>query len=92
MGWLAPRWEARVGFQYVGEVFSDFGNTARRPAYGLVNLGLNHQVTPASRLSFRVFNLFDKVYAISGNAVDGVGTNWLLGRPRSVEVAFTTAF
>ena len=65
---------------------------ARRPAYGLVNLGLDHQVTPASRLSFRVFNLFDKVYAISGNAVDGVGTNWLLGRPRSVEVAFTTAF
>ncbi|TXM66415.1 TonB-dependent siderophore receptor [Methylobacterium sp. WL120] len=89
---FAPRWEARVGFQYVGEVFSDFGNTARRPAYGLVNLGLDHQVTPASRLSFRVFNLFDKVYAISGNAVDGVGTNWLLGRPRSVEVAFTTAF
>ncbi|RYZ25270.1 MAG: TonB-dependent receptor, partial [Propionibacteriaceae bacterium] len=34
---FAPRWEARVGFQYVGEVFSDFGNTARRPAYGLVN-------------------------------------------------------
>ena len=89
---FAPRWEARVGFQYVGEVFSDFGNTARRPAYGLVNLGLDHQVTPASRLSFRVFNLFDKIYAISGNAVDGVGTNWLLGRPRSVEVAFTTAF
>ncbi|WP_246686367.1 MULTISPECIES: TonB-dependent siderophore receptor [unclassified Methylobacterium] len=89
---FAPTWEARVGFQYVGEVFSDFGNTARRPAYGLVNLGLDHQVTPASRLSFRVFNLFDKVYAISGNAVDGVGTNWLLGRPRSFEVAFTTAF
>lgn len=89
---FAPAWEARVGFQYVGTVYSDFGNLARRPAYGLVNLGLDHQVTPASRLSLRVFNLFDKVYAISGNAVDGVGTNWLLGRPRSFELAFTTAF
>ncbi|WP_375454606.1 TonB-dependent receptor [uncultured Methylobacterium sp.] len=89
---FARDWEARVGFQYVGTVYSDFGNLARRPAYGLVNLGLDHQVTPASRLSLRVFNLFDKVYAISGNAVDGVGTNWLLGRPRSVELAFTTAF
>lgn len=89
---LSPTWEARVGVQYVGDVYSDFGNLARRPAYGLVNLGLDHQVTPASRLSFRVFNLLDKVYAISGNAVGGVGTNWLLGRPRSVEVAFTTAF
>ncbi|WP_375463290.1 TonB-dependent receptor [uncultured Methylobacterium sp.] len=89
---FAPTWEARVGFQYVGEVYSDFGNLARRPSYGLVNLGLDHQVTPASRLSLRVFNLFDKIYAISGNAVDGVGTNWLLGRPRAFEVVFSTAF
>ena len=89
---FAPAWEARVGVQTVGTVFSDFGNTARRPAYTLVNLGLDHQVTPASRLSLRLYNLFDKVYAISGNAVDGVGTNWLLGRPRSVEVAYSVAW
>ena len=89
---FAPAWEARVGVQAVGAVFSDFGNTARRPAYTLVNLGLDHQVTPASRLSLRLYNLFDKVYAISGNAVDGVGTNWLLGRPRSVEVAYSVTW
>ncbi|WP_246733528.1 TonB-dependent siderophore receptor, partial [Methylobacterium sp. BTF04] len=85
---FAPAWEARIGLQYVGETYSDFGNQARRPDYTLVNAGLDYQVTAASRLSLRVYNLFDEVYAISGNAVDGVGTNWLLGRPRSVEVAY----
>ncbi|MBE7198444.1 MAG: TonB-dependent siderophore receptor [Parafilimonas terrae] len=85
-------WAARIGLQNVGEVYSDFGNTARRPAYTLVNLVLDRQVTADSRLSLRVYNLFDKVYAISGNAVNGVGTNWLLGRPRSFEVAYTVAW
>ena len=85
-------WTARVGLQNVGQVYSDFGNTARRPAYNLVNAVLDHQVTADSRLSVRVYNLFDKVYAISGNAVNGVGTNWLLGRPRSVEVAYTVTW
>ncbi|MBE7200868.1 MAG: TonB-dependent receptor [Parafilimonas terrae] len=91
--WNVDRdWTARVGLQNVGQVYSDFSNTARRPAYTLVNLVLDHQVMEASRLSLRVYNLFDKVYAISGNAVDGVGTNWLLGRPRSVEVAYTVTW
>ena len=85
-------WAVRAGLQNVGEVYSDFGNTARRPAYTLVNLVLDRQITAETRLSLRVYNLFDKVYAISGNAVDGVGTNWLLGRPRSVEVAYTVSW
>ncbi|GJD31674.1 Metal-pseudopaline receptor CntO [Methylobacterium adhaesivum] len=89
---FAPAWEARIGVQYVGETFSDFGNTARRPDYTLLNAGLDYQVGPASRLSLRAYNLADTVYAISGNAVNGVGTNWLLGRPRSFEVAYAVSF
>lgn len=89
---FAPAWEARIGLQHVGETFSDFGNQAQRPAYTLVNAGLDHQVTPSSRLSLRAYNLFDEIYAISGNAVNGVGTNWLLGRPRSFEVAYSVRF
>jgi iron complex outermembrane recepter protein len=93
INWAFARdWEARIGLQYVGRVFSDFGNTAPRPDYTLVNLGLDYQVTPNSRASFRVYNLFDKIYAIDGAAVNGVGTNWLLGRPQSFEVAYTIAW
>ena len=89
---FARDWEARIGLQYVGETFSDFGNNARRPAYTLVNAGLDHQVSRESRLSLRVYNLFDEVYAIRGNAVNGVGTNWLLGRPRTVELAYSVTW
>ncbi|ACK83694.1 TonB-dependent receptor [Methylorubrum extorquens] len=93
VNWTFARdWEGRIGLQHVGEVFSDFGNTARRPAYTLVNLGLDHQVTAGSRLSLRVFNLFDTTYAVDGSAVNGVGTAWVLGRPRSLEVAYTIAW
>lgn len=93
LNWAFARdWEARIGLQNIGQVYSDFGNAARRPGYTLVNLGLDHQVTANSRLSLRVYNVFDKVYAISGNAVDGVGTNWLLGRPRSFEIAYNVAW
>ena len=93
VNWAFARdWEARVGVQHVGAVFGDFANRVRRPDYTLVTLGLDHQVTSASRLSLRVFNLFDRVYAIDGSAAGGVGTSWLLGRPRSVEVAYTIAW
>jgi iron complex outermembrane recepter protein len=89
---LLRDWTARIGLQNVGTTYSDFGNTARRPAYNLVNLVLDHQVTADSRLSMRVYNLFDKVYAVSGDAVNGVGNKWQLGRPLSVEVAYTVAW
>ncbi|GJE55317.1 MULTISPECIES: TonB-dependent receptor [Methylobacterium] len=89
---FAPRWEARLGVQYVGETFNDFGNTAPRPAYALLNAGLDYQVTATSRLSLRGYNLTDEIFAISGNAVNGVNTNWLLGRPRTFEVAYTVAW
>ncbi len=58
----------------------------------MLNAGLDHLVTPESRLSLRAYNLTDEVYAISGNAVGGVGTNWLLGRPRTFEVAYSVAW
>ncbi|WP_393957980.1 TonB-dependent receptor [Methylorubrum sp. POS3] len=93
VNWAFARdWEARVGVQYVGAVFSDFANLARRPDYTLVTLGLDRQVTPSSRLSFRVFNLLDTVYAVDGRAAGGMNTCWYLGRPRSFEVAYTVAW
>lgn len=93
VNWAFARdWEARVGVQHVGAVFADFANSLRRPDYTLVTLGLDHQVTPASRLSLRVFNLLDTVYALDGSVADGRNINWYLGRPRSFEVAYTVSW
>ena len=84
---FAPRWEARVGVQFVGETFSDFANTVRRPAYEVVNGSVDYRVTDNSRFSVRVYNLLDKIYPVTGST-----NTWLLGRPRSVEVAYNVAF
>ena len=93
INWAFARdWEARVGVQYVGAVFGDFANTVSRPDYTLVTLGLDHQVSAGSRLSLRVFNLLDTVYALDGSVADGRNINWYLGRPRSFEVAYTIAW
>ncbi|ACL56406.1 TonB-dependent receptor [Methylobacterium nodulans] len=84
---FAPGWVARLGLNNVGPVFSDFANTARRPGYTLVNASLDWQVTPDSRLSLRGYNLTDRIYAVSGNT-----NSWLLGPPRSVELAYQVTF
>ncbi|OAS27755.1 TonB-dependent receptor [Methylobacterium platani] len=84
---FAPGWVARLGVNDVGPVFSDFANTFRRPAYTLLNATLDWQVTPTSRLSLRGYNLTDQLYAVSGNT-----NSWLLGRPRSVELAYHVTF
>ena len=84
---FAPGWVARLGVNDVGPVFSDFANTVKRPAYTLVNATLDWQVTPTSRLSLRGYNLTDQIYAVSGNT-----NSWLLGRPRSVELAYHVVF
>ncbi|HEV2544345.1 MAG TPA: TonB-dependent siderophore receptor [Methylobacterium sp.] len=84
---FAPRWEARAGVQFVGETFSDFANTARRPAYEVVNASVDYRVSETSHFSLRAYNLLDKVYPVTGSSAA-----WLLGRPRSVEVAYNIAF
>ncbi|AWI87005.1 TonB-dependent siderophore receptor [Methylobacterium sp. DM1] len=84
---FAPRWEARAGIQFVGETFSDFANTARRPAYEVVNASVDYRVSETSHFSLRAYNLLDKIYPVTGSSAA-----WLLGRPRSVEVAYNIAF
>ncbi|MFE1597844.1 TonB-dependent receptor [Methylobacterium sp. ID0610] len=84
---FAPGWVARLGINNVGPVFSDFANSVRRPGYTLVNASLDRQVTPDSRLSLRGYNLTDKIYAVSGNT-----NSWLLGQPRSIEIAYLVRF
>ncbi|KAA0677919.1 TonB-dependent siderophore receptor [Roseomonas genomospecies 6] len=82
-----PGWEARAGVQYVGKTYADAANTAVRPAYTVVNAGLDYRPTANTKLSLRAFNLFDEVYAVSGGT-----TSWVLGRPRSAELAFSMTF
>ena len=82
-----PGWEARAGVQYVGKTYADAANTSVRPAYTVVNAGLDYRPTDNTKLSLRAYNLFDEVYAVAGGT-----TSWVLGRPRSAELAFSMTF
>jgi iron complex outermembrane receptor protein len=85
--WLSwaflPDWEARVGVQWVGSVYSDNENALKRPDFTVVNLGLDYHVDDKSTITLRGFNVFDEVYAVSGS-----DTEWQLAPPRSAELSY----
>nr|WP_247897199.1 TonB-dependent receptor [Azospirillum argentinense] len=82
-----PGWEARAGVQYIGKAYADVANTVTRPAYTVVNASLDYLPTDNTKLSLRSFNLFDEVYAVTSGT-----TSWMLGQPRSAELAFSMTF
>jgi iron complex outermembrane receptor protein len=85
---FASDWSANAGVQVVGKRFADSANTLEMPGYTLVNASLQWKPDARSTLSLRLYNLFDKVYATSSY----VDNQWLLGRPRTAELAYNVKF
>ena len=84
---FAPNWSAYGGVQIVGKTFADNANTLAHPAYTVVNSGVQWKPDANKTLSLRVYNLFDTIYATSGGT-----TQWLLGMPRTAELALNVKF
>ena len=84
---FAPAWSVNGGVQIVGETWADNANTVRRPAYSVVNTGLQWKPYANTTMALRVYNLFDTVYATSGGT-----TQWLLGRPRTTQLVLNVRF
>lgn len=82
------RLQLRTGLRYVGPTFSDNANAYRVPAYAAVDGGMSYAVTPNVALSVRVYNLFDKDYATTTYNDE----QWILGRPRSLDVSVRAHF
>ncbi|WP_243693882.1 TonB-dependent siderophore receptor [Sphingomonas sp. BK235] len=74
---------AQAGLRHVGARFVDSANSARVPAYTVADGGLSFAITPALAADVRVYNLFDTRYVTSTYGT----AQWLLGRPRSLDVA-----
>jgi iron complex outermembrane receptor protein len=91
---LALRWDAlrkvqaRAELRYVGKTYSDDANTFRIPAYAVIDAGVSYALTPRVAIDLRVYNLFDKDYAVTSYNDE----QWILGRPRSVDVAVRARF
>jgi iron complex outermembrane receptor protein len=84
---FAPDWLMTGGVQIVGDTWADNADTVKRPSYSVVNVGLQWKPYDNTTISARVYNLFDTVYATSGGT-----TQWLLGRPRTGEIALNVKF
>lgn len=82
------RFQARAGLRYVGRSYSDSANTFRVPAYAVVDGGIGYAITPQVALDMRIYNLFDKDYATTTYNDE----QWILGRPRSVDVSVRARF
>lgn len=82
------RLRANANLRYVGNTWSDNANTFRVPAYTVVDAGVSYAMTDNLAVNLRVFNLFDKDYATTTYNDE----QWILGRPRSVDVSVSARF
>lgn len=82
------RFSLSTSLRYVGRRFMDQANTRKMPGYLVADLGANVNLTDNLKLGLHAYNLFDKDYALSSN----YDTQWILGRPRSFEVALSAGF
>lgn len=91
---LGLSWTSGVGLQlrgdlrYVGRRFSDDDDLFPIPAYAVVDLSATYAVTKNIGLEVRVYNVFDKAYAETYYYPE----EWILGRPRSVDVSVRANF
>lgn len=84
---FAPNWSANAGVQIVGKTYADNANTVTRPAYNVVNAGVQWKPDLNTTVSFRIYNLFDEVYTTSGGT-----TQWLLSMPRTAQLGVNVKF
>jgi iron complex outermembrane receptor protein len=84
----SKRFQARAGLRYVGRSFSDNANMFRVPGYAVVDGGVTYALTPHLAVDLRIYNLFDKAYAMTTYNDE----QWILGRPRSVDVSVRARF
>ena len=87
--WNATRTvQARAGLRYVGRRYSDNANSFRVPSYTTVDATISYAVTPRLAVDIQAYNLFDRHYALSTYN----NQQWVLGRPRAVDVSLRVGF
>jgi len=84
-----PQWEAEFGVRYVGPRQVDAANSRKIGSYTVADAGVSWQANPSLKLALRAYNLADRKYAVS---FSNGGNQWLLGRPRSVELSALVNF
>lgn len=89
--WDAPQdWQFRGGVRYVGDRFWNFANSGTVPGYTVLDAGVRRRLARNVAVDLRLYNLTDALYATT--YYDSTQPQWLLGRPRSAEIAVIVGF
>ncbi len=90
--WTASAgWQFRGGLRSVGRRYWDNANTSTIPAYTVLDAGLRKQLAPKVAVDLYLFNLTNKLYG-TDVYFNAFAPQWMLGVPRSAEVALTFGF
>lgn len=79
---------ARANLRYVGSRWGDNTNTVKIPSYTVVDLATSYAFNDNLALDLRLMNVFGEDYAWSTYGA----SQWILGRPRSVDVTLRAGF
>ncbi len=79
----------QAGVRYVGGFYTTTSNTQRIPSYTILDAGLHWTPRPMLDVDLRLNNASDEFYAYTST---GNGNQWILGTPRSAELAITMTF
>ena len=87
-----PRaWQFRGGLRSVGRRTWDNANSSQIPAYTVVDAGIRKRLTEKVAVDLYLFNLTNKLYG-TDVYFNPFAPQWMLGTPRSAEVALTFGF
>ena len=80
----ASRFSGQLEWQHVGDYFLDPENQHEYPGHTIVNLRLAYRLSEQWRLSARVLNVTDRLYAERADFTGFTGERYFPGEPRSV--------
>jgi iron complex outermembrane receptor protein len=90
--WNAPQdWQFRGGIRSVGRRFWDNTNTTEQPGYTVLDAGARKRLSSALALDLHLYNLTNELYA-TDFYYNEFAPQWMLGTPRSAQVALTVGF
>jgi iron complex outermembrane receptor protein len=75
----------------VGRRYWDNTNTTDQPGYTVVDAGARKRLSPTLAIDLHLYNLANALYA-TDFYYNEVAPQWMLGTPRSAEVALTVGF
>jgi iron complex outermembrane receptor protein len=90
--WTAPRdWQFRAGLRSVGRRYWDNANTSTIPDYTVLDGGIRKRLAKQMTVDVFFYNLTNELYG-TDVYFNAFAPQWMLGVPRSAEVALTFGF